>query len=74
MPLAFGQTDNGPESEHVGTGSTSTVKSQVLVQVAHPTRVIVNVSLNDPALPAVTVTESTVDAPTIVPLPVIVHW
>ena len=67
----FGQIEGGPEIEHTGTGFTSTVLSQVLVHCAQPFLVIVSVNLKEPELPAFTTTESAVDDPTIVPLPVI---
>jgi hypothetical protein len=64
-------TGSGPVIEQIGSAFTVTVLSQVLVHCAQPVRVMVSVSLNEPAEPAFTITESAVDDPTIVPLPVI---
>jgi hypothetical protein len=66
LPVELGQTEFGPLIVQVGCGFTVTVQVQVEMQ---PWLLTVAVSVNDPAAPAVTLTELPVVEPMMVPLP-----
>ena len=64
------QTGVSPVIVHVGAGLIATVNSH---RPGHPSRVMLSVNVNEPATPAVTLTEAPVVEPLMVPFPLIVQ-
>jgi hypothetical protein len=67
FPVELQGTGLGPVMVQVGLGLTGTVKEH---EPGHPSRVMLSVSVNEPAPLPVTLTEEPSVAPLIVPLPV----
>jgi hypothetical protein len=68
LPIELGHTGIGPSMLQVGLGLTVTV---LLHMPGQPLSMMLSVTVNEPAAPAVTVTDEPVVGPTIEPLPLI---
>ena len=73
MPCWLVHTGSGPLIVTVGAGLTVTVLLHAGLAPGQPSRVTLTDSVNDPAVPAFTVTDGPEVEPTIEPFPLIVQ-